>query len=150
MLAIGIRVPLSHWKNQIDTFCIPGHLGFAFLSECSGSPNQNLYDKMQKVVMSIMSAVLYSFTTATVFIQYIILAVKPYCIMNYLRLFMSKINYELQRANNGINNSNQIDKLCLMYKEIKLLVCYLNWFHGRTFIHGRWDSLVVCKLIIKL
>lgn len=69
--------------------------------------------------------------------------------MSCLRLFLSKIDYQLQQANQGIKNNHEMYKLFLMHRENELLIWYVNWFHGRTLI----VSYVVdssCVLIIFL
>lgn len=134
LLVVGIIVPLSHWKNQIDTPCFPGNLGYIFLSECSGNLNPSGYEKTQKILMSTISALLYLFTTATTFIQYDILLLQPYCITNYLRLFLHKLENQLARVNTVSGSSKEIEKLFLMYREIEVLVGFFNWFHGHTLI----------------
>jgi len=124
---------LSHWKNQIDTPCFPGNLGYWFLKECNANSNTGILDQFQKVVQSTFTALLYLFTTATVFLEYEIIMLHSYCIMNYLRLFEHKLNNTLARVSE-LHIDTKLEKLLLMYREIELLVGFFNWFHGGTLI----------------
>ncbi len=80
--------------------------------------------------MSTFASLLYQFTFSTVMMEYEMTMLHPYCIMNYLRLFVHK----LCNKNLGRFNANEIEKLLAVYREIEILTCNFNGFHAGVLV----------------
>lgn len=125
-------VSFCYWTTMMNTPCYPGNVGYLFLHECTGNPSAptGYYAIFQKTFMSTFASLLYMFTFSTIMMEYDIAMLHPYCIMNYLRLFV----YKLFDKNIGRYKAEEIDKLLAMYREIEILVANFNGFHAGKLI----------------
>ncbi len=125
-------VSFCYWVTMMNTPCYPGNVGYFLLHECTGNPllPTGLLAIVQKFCMSTFASLLYQFTFSTVILEYEITMLHPYCIMNYLRLFVHK----LFAKNIGKFNANEIEKLLVMYREIEILAANFNGFHAGVLI----------------
>ncbi len=117
---------------MVNTPCYPGNVGYLLLHECSGNPDAptGYFALVQKVFMATFASLLYMFTFSTIMMEYDIAMLHPYCIMNYLRLFVHK----MFNKNIGRYNANEIERLLVMYREIEILVVNFNGFHSGVLI----------------
>ncbi len=125
-------VSFCYWITMLNTPCYPGNVGYFLLHECTGShfAPTGILALVQKVSMATFASLLYMFTFSTVMMEYEITMLHPYCIVNYLRLFVHKLNDKRI----GRFKGNEIEKLLAMYQEIEILVANFNGFHAGVLI----------------